>query len=382
MISRPRRGIDQPDRSPASPRRCGSSARSARPRCERASFSAGASSADGPVLAVRARRSGRSRSRWCPRGSRISVPGISPCTTVSSPPAPPAPPRRRTRAPRRSSGTSASWASSSSMLRSVVAVPAGPARRQHPGHPVQRVDAQAGVVGQRRQPGGRGRARALSSAFSSKVAPGLGRLVVRGRRRRGRAPRRRARRGQDPPQLVELAWRCARRGQPRRHRGRAARSDAAAAVRSAQPCDPARVEQRVELARGRTARPRRCPAPRRTCPSPVITTFMSVSARDVLLVGQVEPRLAVDDADADRRDRAGQRVRPGERACGAQPGDGVGQRDVGPGDRGGAGAAVGLEHVAVEHDGVLAERLEVDARRAASGRSAGRSRGCGRRSGP
>ena len=46
----------------------------------------------------------------------------------------------------------------------------------------------------------------------------------------------------------------------------------------------------------------------------------------------------------------------------AQVRDGVGQRDVRPGDRGGAGAAVGLEDVAVEDDRVLAERLVVDDR--------------------
>src|SRR5690606_23633777 len=45
----------------------------------------------------------------------------------------------------------------------------------------------------------------------------------------------------------------------------------------------------------------------------------------------------------------------------AQPRDRVVQGDVGAGDRGGAGAAVGLEHVAVEGDGVLAQCLEVDA---------------------
>ena len=36
-----------------------------------------------------------------------------------------------------------------------------------------------------------------------------------------------------------------------------------------------------------------------------MTTFMSVSARGVLHVVEVEHRLAVDDADRDRRDRAG-----------------------------------------------------------------------------
>ena len=81
----------------------------------------------------------------------------------------------------------------------------------------------------------------------------------------------------------------------------------------------------------------------------------------VLLVGQVQPHPAVDDPDADGRDLAGQRLGVGEPAAGAEPGDGVGERDVGPGDRGGAGAAVGLQDVAVERDGVLAQRREVDA---------------------
>ena len=38
---------------------------------------------------------------------------------------------------------------------------------------------------------------------------------------------------------------------------------------------------------------------------------------------------------------------------------GVVQRDVGAGDRRGAGAAVGLQHVAVEDDLALAERLQI-----------------------
>jgi hypothetical protein len=80
----------------------------------------------------------------------------------------------------------------------------------------------------------------------------------------------------------------------------------------------------------------------------------------VFLVAQVEPGLAVHDADADRGDRGDQRVALGPFAV-AQPGHGVGQRDVAAGDRRGASAAVGLEHVAVDHDGVLAQRLVVQA---------------------
>jgi hypothetical protein len=70
----------------------------------------------------------------------------------------------------------------------------------------------------------------------------------------------------------------------------------------------------------------------------------------------------VQRLDADGRDLAGQRLRVGEGALGAEPGDRVGQRHVGAGDRGSAGAAVGLQDVAVEGDRVLAERGEVDAR--------------------
>ena len=44
----------------------------------------------------------------------------------------------------------------------------------------------------------------------------------------------------------------------------------------------------------------------------------------------------------------------------AAPLDRLGERDVGARDRGRAGAAVGLQHVAVEHDRVLAEGLRVD----------------------
>ena len=40
--------------------------------------------------------------------------------------------------------------------------------------------------------------------------------------------------------------------------------------------------------------------------------------------------------------------------------DRIGQRHIGAGDRGGAGAAIGFEHVAIERDLVLAQRLHVD----------------------
>src|SRR5690606_3974840 len=44
-----------------------------------------------------------------------------------------------------------------------------------------------------------------------------------------------------------------------------------------------------------------------------------------------------------------------------QPAHGIDQGDIGTGDRGGARAAVGLQHVAVEGDGAFAQRVAIDA---------------------
>src|ERR1700730_9467649 len=82
--------------------------------------------------------------------------------------------------------------------------------------------------------------------------------------------------------------------------------------------------------------------------------------RRVLLVAEVEPRLAVDDPDGDRGDGGDQRAAL-QLAALAQPVDRVSERHVAPGDRGGPGAAVRLQDVAVDDDRVLAERLVVDA---------------------
>src|SRR5439155_2555487 len=54
-----------------------------------------------------------------------------------------------------------------------------------------------------------------------------------------------------------------------------------------------------------------------------------------------------------------------------EPADRVAQRDVRAGDGRRTGTAVGLQHVAVEDDGVLAERLQVDARPQAAPDQAG-----------
>ncbi len=88
---------------------------------------------------------------------------------------------------------------------------------------------------------------------------------------------------------------------------------------------------------------------------------MSVSARtssSYIRSSRGSPSMTPTDTADDRVD---QRLGPGERALARRSQrDGVGQRDVGAGDRGGAGAAVGLQHVAVDRDRVLAERGQVD----------------------
>src|SRR3954453_23886595 len=73
----------------------------------------------------------------------------------------------------------------------------------------------------------------------------------------------------------------------------------------------------------------------------------------ILRVVEVEQGLAADDADRDRRDGARQRLGKPEAVERAT------RRHIGPADRGAAGAAVGLEDVAVEPERPLAERAEV-----------------------
>ena len=75
----------------------------------------------------------------------------------------------------------------------------------------------------------------------------------------------------------------------------------------------------------------------------------------VLGVVEVEHRHAAIHPGRHRRDRADDRV-PGDLLLRPQPAHRVHQRDIGAGDGGGAGAAVGLQDVAVEGDGALAER--------------------------
>jgi hypothetical protein len=79
----------------------------------------------------------------------------------------------------------------------------------------------------------------------------------------------------------------------------------------------------------------------------------------VLLVDEVEEGVAVDDADGGGGNHLEER-RGLEGAGGDEAVEGDGEGDGGSGDGGGAGSAVGLEDVAVEDDGALAEGLHVD----------------------
>src|ERR671935_1217634 len=75
--------------------------------------------------------------------------------------------------------------------------------------------------------------------------------------------------------------------------------------------------------------------------------------RRVLRVVEIEQRDAADDADRHRRNRAGQRLRQAE-AVERPP-----RRDICARDRGAPRAAVRLQHVAVDPERALAERVEV-----------------------
>ena len=79
----------------------------------------------------------------------------------------------------------------------------------------------------------------------------------------------------------------------------------------------------------------------------------------VLLVAEVEEGVAVDDADAGGGDHLAQ-GRGLQGTGGYELFEGDGQGYGGSGDGGGTGSTVGLENVAVEDDGALAEGLHID----------------------
>ena len=81
----------------------------------------------------------------------------------------------------------------------------------------------------------------------------------------------------------------------------------------------------------------------------------------ILGIVEIEHRHARTDAAGNRRDMIAQHVGLDHLAR-FHPGEAVVERDPGAGDGGGAGAAVGLDDVAVDGDLPLAERLEIDHR--------------------
>ena len=80
--------------------------------------------------------------------------------------------------------------------------------------------------------------------------------------------------------------------------------------------------------------------------------------RGVLDIGQVQDGYAVDDAHADRGAQRVERMRPDLGGL-HEPGEGVVEGQVAAADRRRAGAAVGLEHVAVDRDLTLAQEHQV-----------------------
>lgn len=79
----------------------------------------------------------------------------------------------------------------------------------------------------------------------------------------------------------------------------------------------------------------------------------------IFLVSEIEEDGALDDADAGGGDELPE-GRGFERAGGDHAIEGDGESSAGSGDGRGARTAVGLEDVAIEDDGALAERLQID----------------------
>ena len=154
-------------------------------------------------------------------------------------------------------------------VREVVAMPPSPARREDPRHPVQRLDGESAVVRHRRQTGLAHPLERLRERVLGEGRTGLRTRLVR------RPDQRQPERLQDPGQLGNLAL-VAGGQQDGPH------SDwASTAVWSALSCripPSARSSSASSSARENGA-PSAVPCTSMMSPSPVATTFMSVSAR-------------------------------------------------------------------------------------------------------
>ena len=76
----------------------------------------------------------------------------------------------------------------------------------------------------------------------------------------------------------------------------------------------------------------------------------------ILGIVEIEHGVALHEAAGDRGDLARSAAAPVSGAVADQLAEGEVQRDIAAGDRGGAGAAIGLQHVAIDLDLALAER--------------------------
>lgn len=148
----------------------------------------------------------------------------------------------------------------------------GPPRRQHARHPVQRVHTDPAVVRDRRQPGrGQGGMR-LQQRVPLEGRLRLGRFVVRRYVAEPEHLDPGHDRGQDPPQLLELLLvvRC-------QENSTHASASCCSFASSAQPEIPS--SSRLSSSARSNGAPSAVPCTSMNFPSPVITRFMSVSAR-------------------------------------------------------------------------------------------------------
>ena len=168
----------------------------------------------------------------------------------------------------------------------VVSVLAGPARREYAGHPVQRVDTQAGIVGDSGQAGEFRHGMGLQQRVLLERGPGFGHLGRAGELAETGQLHLDPAAGEDPGQLDELVRVTRGQDQPRPP-GRAGAfpfriihgADSAwrcIPVSSAQPAtaSPSSSSSSSRLNGSRSA----VPWISTKLPSPVQTTFMSVSA--------------------------------------------------------------------------------------------------------
>ena len=210
-------------------------------------------------------------------------------------------------------------------------------------------------------------ARALSAAFASKVAP-----VSSGSA--GRAPRRyRVDRVRPSSAAISRACRDCGVAMTSRCRRQAARhclsrgpAPGAAAASSRRCRARASASIGANSGLGERVRPRPSPGSRRCRPAGEHEIGVGLGGR-ILGIVEIEHRLAGDDAARDRRDRIGRAA--GAPACPAATSavSAWCKRDIAAGDRGGARAAIGLQHVAIDADLALAQRGEIGtARRTAA----------------